>query len=251
MKEGEGMAVLSLTRASQLLAAQTTVTVVLPDSLPAKPLRTLWLFHGLGDDGSGWLRKTLVEPLALKAGIAVVMPAMGRSFYRNQPGRPYGDYLTQEVIGGMRQLLPLSPAPQDNFVAGNSMGGFGALQLACAHPDWFSAVAAFSPVCDLSVLPSIMPDYGHVFPGALPADLLYQQFRQADAAKLKQLRWFHAEGDQDFMKAANDRFDTFLSQKLQLPVTYQQQPGSHDWFYWAQALEAMFTWLFDVKETNR
>lgn len=239
------MAHLTLTRASTILANQMTIHVVLPDTLPDQPLRTLWLFHGLGDDGSGWLRKTMIEPLAIKAKIAVVMPQMDRSFYRNSPGTAYGDYLQQEVFEGMRQLLPLSRRPVDNFIAGNSMGGFGAMQYACAHPEQFSSVAALSPVCDLSVVPTIMPDYQHVFDAPIQGDLLYQIFRRSDQSALKHLRWYHGVGLDDFMKADNDAFNHFLTQALGLNVTYRTTPGSHDWFYWAQAITDVFAWLFD------
>ncbi|MFD1392891.1 alpha/beta hydrolase [Lacticaseibacillus jixianensis] len=246
------MALITITRASQLLANQMRTTVVLPDVLPAQPLRTLWLFHGLGDDGSGWQRKTALEPLAVRDHVAVVMPEMDRSFYQNEAsGAPYFDYLTQELIPTMRQLLPLSAKPVANFVAGNSMGGFGAMMLAAAHPDWFSAVAAISPVCDLSVVPSIMPDFRRVFGGVVPADRLRRSLKQADPQALRKLRWYHTIGDADFMKQPNDDFNDFLTRDLGLAVTYETGPGDHDWFFWNRALQATWRWLFDsTKELN-
>ncbi|WP_203623473.1 MULTISPECIES: alpha/beta hydrolase family protein [unclassified Lacticaseibacillus] len=246
------MALITLTRASQRLQNQMRTTVVLPDQLPDRPLRTVWLFHGLGDDGSGWQRKTAIEPLAVRDNVAVVMPEMDRSFYQNEvTGAPYYDYLTQELIPTMRKLLPLDASPDNNIVAGNSMGGFGAMMLAAAHPDWFSAVVAISPVVDLGVVPSIMPDYRRVFGEKVPADQLRRALKQADQAALQRMRWYHTIGDSDFMKQANDAFNDFLTHDLGLGVTYQTGPGEHDWFFWNQALAQAWTWLFDSsKEHN-
>lgn len=246
------MALIELTRASQRLQNQMRTTVVLPDQLPSRPLRTLWLLHGLGDDGSGWQRKTAVETLAVRDNIAVIMPEMDRSFYQNEAsGAPYYDYLTQELMPTMRQLLPLASDPEANFVAGNSMGGFGAMMLAAAHPDWFSAVVAISPVVDLEVVPGIMPDYRRVFGNRVPGALLRKTLQAADQKALRRLRWYHAIGDKDFMKAANDDFNDFLVAHLGMQVTYQTGPGEHNWFYWNQALTQAWTWLFDSSKEHK
>src|SRR5688572_19541490 len=50
---------------------------------------TLWLLHGLSDDHTIWLRRTAIERYAAARNLAVVMPAVGRSFY-------------QDMIGGAR-----------------------------------------------------------------------------------------------------------------------------------------------------
>ena len=239
------MALLTITRASRLLARQMRVTVVLPDQISTEPLRTLWLFHGLGDDGSGWQRKTTLENLAVRDAVAVIMPEMDRSFYQNEiNGAPYFDYLTQELIPTMRRLLPLDQAADKNYVAGNSMGGFGAMMLAATYPSWFNAVAAISPVCDLSVVPATMPDYRRVFGEHVKSDLLKQTMLSAGRQSLSSVRWFHTIGDSDFMKNQNDVFNAFLTDELGLPVTYETAPGNHDWFFWEDAIKSAWTWLF-------
>lgn len=167
------MSILSFTRAWPALEEQTTIHVVLPNQIdPKNKLQVLWLLHGLGDNGSGWIRKTNLEVLTKYTNLAVITPEMNRSFYMNMAnGLPYWDYLTKEVIPEMRKLLPLSTKSSDNFVGGVSMGGFGALKLAFTHPDWFSAVIPMSPVVDLTTLPKMMPDFRTIFDGALPIDI--------------------------------------------------------------------------------
>ncbi len=158
------MAILKLTRAWRALEEQTTIYVILPNEIQRdKKLQVLWLLHGLGDDGSGWIRKTNLEVLTKHTNLVVITPEMNRSFYMNmKDGLPYWDYLVDEVIPEMRNLLPLSTDPKDNFVGGVSMGGFGAFKLAFTHPEWFSAIVPMSSVIDLTELPKIMPDYRNI-----------------------------------------------------------------------------------------
>ena len=44
----------------------------------------LYLLHGLSDDHTAWLRYTSIERYAAAAGLAVVMPAVDRSFYADE-----------------------------------------------------------------------------------------------------------------------------------------------------------------------
>ena len=91
---------------------------------------TLYLLHGMGDDQSAWLRKTNVERYALEAGLHVVMPDGGLSCYENMiHGERYRDYLLLELPHVMRSCFPMSPRREENFIAGCSMGGCGALKL--------------------------------------------------------------------------------------------------------------------------
>ncbi|WP_261806003.1 alpha/beta hydrolase [Lapidilactobacillus luobeiensis] len=243
------MALINLCRNSTILESQTNVQIVLPDSLIGQDdLKVIWLLHGLGDNGTGWQRKTTIEQFALAAHCAVVMPAMGRSFYQNMVwGQRYWDYLTKELIPEMRELLPLSSKFEDNYLVGNSMGGYGALKLAFCHPTTFSAVAVLSAVADLKVVPSIMADHEAVF-GAKDERLEQEQLtvwaQRADPKALARIRWWQAIGQSDFMYQDNQKLHTFLTTQLDLKVTYHVSPGEHDWDYWNQQLPLVFNWLF-------
>ena len=105
----------------------------------------LWLLHGYSDDHSTWSRRTSIERYVADRGIAVVMPAAHKSYYTNIPqGYQYWEYISEELPQIARSLFPLSEARQDNFVAGLSMGGFGAFKLALNHPDRYAAAASLS-----------------------------------------------------------------------------------------------------------
>jgi putative tributyrin esterase len=105
----------------------------------------LWLLHGLSDDESIWSRLTSIERYVAPLGLSVVMPNVHRSFYTNmRSGYRYWDFVSQELLEKARGFFPLSSAREDNFVAGLSMGGYGALKLAFTLPEQFAAAASLS-----------------------------------------------------------------------------------------------------------
>jgi putative tributyrin esterase len=110
----------------------------------------LWLLHGLSDDESIWSRLTSIERYVAPLGLSVVMPNVNRSFYANmRSGYRYWDFVSQELLEKVRGFFPLSSAREDNFVAGLSMGGYGALKLAFTLPEQFAAAASLSGVTDV------------------------------------------------------------------------------------------------------
>ncbi len=72
--------------------------------------------------------------------------ALGGSFYVNSPvtGR-FEDYVVEDVVSHVEEGYRVRREPACRGVAGDSMGGFGALHLAMRHPDVFGAVFAESP----------------------------------------------------------------------------------------------------------
>ena len=72
--------------------------------------------------------------------------ALGGSFYVNSPvtGR-WEDYVLTDVIGFVESHYRVARDRSGRGVAGESVGGFGALHLAMRHPDVFGAVFALSP----------------------------------------------------------------------------------------------------------
>lgn len=139
---------------SEVLGLNTSACVVLPQpsgplqwasAPPARRYPVLWLLHGLSDDHTIWQRRTSIERYVDPMGLAVVMPGVHRSWYTDMAaGNRYWTFVSEELPGIMRSLFPISERRDDNFVAGLSMGGYGAFKLALRHPERFAAAASLS-----------------------------------------------------------------------------------------------------------
>lgn len=152
------MSLLIDTFESQYLNGNTQVSVILPDKprgvTPAefygsgKRYKVLWLLHGTCGDNMDWIRKTNIELYATEKNLVVVMPSALNSNYSNWEDTMLGynmyDYLTEELMPLIYGWLPVSDKREDNFIAGLSMGGRGAIKYAVNHPEKFAAAAVLS-----------------------------------------------------------------------------------------------------------
>lgn len=123
-----------------------------PDAFGRGGLKVLWLLHGEGGDCSDWSRLSMVEHYAEAAGLAVVMPNMDNSMYMDMAhgGYPYFTYLTDDLPLHIRDLVKvLSDKPEDNFVAGVGVGGYGAVKWLLRAPGAFGGCACFSGDVDI------------------------------------------------------------------------------------------------------
>ncbi|EUJ31353.1 tributyrin esterase [Listeria floridensis FSL S10-1187] len=153
------MALLHFKFRSNALAMATDVSLILPEqpswfseeTLTKYP--TLYLLHGLSNDHSTYVRNTNIERYAAEKGIAVVMPSADHSFYANMAyGHRYFDYVAYELPEVLPTLFPLSKKREDTFIAGHSMGGYGAFKIALTNPERFAKVASMSGVMDIDYI---------------------------------------------------------------------------------------------------
>jgi S-formylglutathione hydrolase FrmB len=119
---------------------------------PAQTYPVLYFLHGLGDNertlfnSGGW---TLLDDLRQQHKIGeflIVAPEGGRTFYINSVGDSvrYSDFFLQEFIPHIEAKYRVARGRRNHAISGISMGGYGALRFAFAHPEMFSAVSAQS-----------------------------------------------------------------------------------------------------------
>jgi S-formylglutathione hydrolase FrmB len=247
---------------SEVLGLSTSMCVILPQAaagqigMPsaAAPRRhpTLWLLHGLSDDHTIWQRRTSIERYVAPLGLAVVMPAAGRSFYTDTTfGHRYWTFVSEELPALARSFFPLSAARQDNFVAGLSMGGYGAFKLALRRPEMFAAAASLSGALDMATQPedtddAFLAELARIFgpladlPGS-DNDLLHlaEALARSRGPKPALYAWC---GTEDFLYQQNTRFRDH-ARRVGLPLTYEEGPGTHEWKYWDQQIQRVLDWL--------
>lgn len=255
---------------SETLGLRSTMYVLLPQHkfLKAKTkrtpkYRTLYLLHGHSDDHSAWLRWSSIEKYVEGLNLAVVMPAVYLSFYTDMVhGGKYWQFISEEVPAFVRNTFSLASARKDNFVAGLSMGGYGAFKLALTHPDRFAAAASLSGAVDIR---EVVKAHGVPEDGAWLAGMrnvfgdlskvpgsqhdLFTLAKKIAKASVKP-RLYQCCGTEDFLHADNIRFRDVV-RKLPLDHTYTDGPGEHNWAYWDAMIQHVLMWMFpDGRDLN-
>lgn len=216
----------------------------------------LWLLHGLSDDHTIWLRRTSIERYAAEKNLAVVMPAAGRSYYQDMAnGAKYWTFLTEELPSLCRAWFPLSARREDNFVAGLSMGGYGAMRAVLAKPDRYAAGASLSGALDVNrrlreaskqggrlSKPELIGIFGDkLMSEGTDADLHFLAQRAA-ASVGPRPKLYLCCGTEDSLLADNRDFHRRLD-AAHYEHTYEEGPGAHEWGYWDTQIQRVLAWL--------
>lgn len=237
---------------SEVLKGSTSMNVILPQlkRTPSQThkLPTLYLLHGLSDDHTIWQRRTSIERYADMLELAVVMPNVNRSFYANMVnGYEYWTFISEELPAIARWFFPLSDVREHNFVAGLSMGGYGAFKLAFACPEKFAAAASLSGALDVERMYSAHSmEFKNIFGeiGDIKGsenDLFYLAKKLAGSDGPKPIL-YQSCGIEDYLYKDNLNFRDFIT-GLSLNLTYEEEPGEHEWGYWDQKIKKVLHWL--------
>ena len=255
------MAVLNLDLYSYQLAMNTQVSMILPErrgvphvSRDGKPFPVLYLLHGHAQDHTSWLRLSRIEYYLANTDLIVVMPNTNRGSYVDGVNSyNYGTYLTEELPTALQNWFHISPKREDTFIAGLSMGGYGALRAAMAYPEKYAAAAGLSAAIRLDDM-RLGPDSGTKGLALPPLEEVERNFRCVFGPKeeventdysLKVLakrlaaqegpkpRLLQLCGDDDPLLWQNDDFAAFMKAECPgLDHTYAISPGMHNFDFW-------------------
>lgn len=203
--------------------------------IPAK-YPVVYLLHGHGNDYMSWNRCTGAERYAEERRIALVSVSVGNKGYMDAAyGERYYDLIARELPEFLRANFPISHRPEDTYIAGASMGGYGALAHALGHPEDYRAVGAFSPAISWTGR-----QMSHEMPPMLDLDELLAKAR-AEGKRIPEL--FFCIGDGDFLLEGMDAFHHRL-ERQGIAHRYDRVAGfEHEWGFWDRELPAFLDWL--------
>ena len=238
------MAFITIEFLSEILGRQTSIDVIIPqrntngeigitNNAKGEKYKTLVLLHGLSDNSRIWMRRTCIDRYATEKGIAVVMPSGDRSFYTNMyNGDRFADFIGKEVLAIAREYLPLSDKREDTFIAGNSMGGYGAI----------SSVADVAKFMEerYPLLGTQIFGEGNKVPDS---EDLFALTTACESNPLRP-RLYMIEGLGDFMLEENRRLQAHIK-TLDYDFTYEEYEGIHDWAFWDTYIQKVLAWMFD------
>ena len=245
------MAVFEGSFRSQALGMDTGLSLCLPQdtaSYNPETMGTLILLHGLHGNHTGWFRKTSVERYASAHNLAVICPDGNNSMYADTTyGADYFKYITAELPEFAAKMFHL-PIDRDHlYIAGLSMGGYGALKCALTYPERYAGCGSFSGVTDLvryRNAPAVSLRERE-FTALLGMDRVVQEENDlmALARKAEKLPPIYLScGEQDRHYEANCAFAQLLTD-LGITHRYDHREGNHSWAFWDRSIQDCFDYL--------
>ena len=254
------MAFLQIQFFSDVLNVASTVNVIMPEANQGIGIETsgrknlpdvLYLLHGYSDDHSIWMRRTSVERYAAAHNLAVIMPAVNHSFYCNEiHGERYWDYVSDELPKTMHRFLRISDRPEQTYVAGLSMGGYGAMRLALTYPKRFAAAASFSGVVDMADLfdqERRSAEMKRIFGSRRDIrnteyDNLYLIKKNAGASHKPRI--YVSCGTDDDLYSQQDPFVEALEENGWDVTASETEGAAHEWGFWDDQIRAFIDFIY-------
>jgi enterochelin esterase-like enzyme len=221
------------------LSGRGDLTVfVPPEVLGKRDVPLVILLHGVYGSHWAWALKGGAHRVAaamIRSGeippLVLAMPSDGLpgdgSGYVRQARSDYEEWIVGDVPAAVRHATDAVGDASPWFLAGLSMGGFGALRLGARHPDRFRAVSGHSSATHLDQLRAFMDEEpgwsatGTEDPGVLDAILR--------ARRLPAIRFDC--GTEDTLLDGNRALHGGL-RNAGIPHEYAEYPGGHTWEYW-------------------
>ena len=256
-----GKVVESIEFSSKLVNYPVKYSIYLPPGYDTseRSYPVVYLLHGYSDDETGWVQFGEIDRIADK-GIAngdiassiIVMPDGKVTWYCNSfdGSDPWEDMFIKEFIPYIEKKYRVRAKKEFRAIAGLSMGGFGALNIAMHHTDMFSTVVALSAgvVTDDQVINSTGFDhyFGKIFYDSKPKGKVSEHWKannplhlldSVDIDKLKSVRFYIDCGDDDFLGKGNAELHMKMKE-LGIKHEYRVRNGTHSWVYWRTGLPA-------------
>ncbi len=236
-----------------------------PDRITA-PIPVLYLLHGYGGGERDWTNAgvgaiadaVFAEPDAEP--LLIVMPGVGNSWYVDSAR--YGDWdraVAVDLPTAVDTAFATDSRRAGRFVAGLSMGGYGALRLGVRHADRFRAAAALSPAIFEDVTHAgQFPDFQiEFFAGAFGEPLDPAAFNDRNvfapfAAIRRPTDFYLMTSDHDSFGLWRGTLRFFQAARTAGHQTeLRVHDGDHEWRLWRDELAPVLRWIGSVIRRDR
>ncbi len=254
---------------SNVLRQDVHLDLFLPNDRPEHPIRKrrglIYFLHGLGSSERQFREYTATNRYARENHLAVVYVSAPQSFYNDMKhGLKYYTYITEELPELLESLYGLKFPRDKTYIAGLSMGGYGAFRIGLSRPDLFGACASLSGPCDIKMMAatikqmdevdgdsvSFFPVFGEDLEISDEQDLYYLIKKVSELPREEQPRIFLCAGKQDTLADIHTQTLMFKDYVSTLPLKefkYMHWDGFHDYTFWDRAM--MHTIAFFLKSS--
>ncbi len=225
-----------------------------PSHTPKAPYPVLYLLHGTGNNHATWSGYTKIELYAEEHQIAVVNMSAENLDYVTYEGRDdFFRFMSEELPDFVTGIFPISKKPEDTYIAGLSMGGYGTLVHALNFPERFCAFGALSAgigLCpkdlehfDPKDEPAPMGGLTRPARGRKPETNPYSLARKLAAEGTKFPKGYICCGTKDGGYETNKEYCGMLKE-LGADVTWDEIDGmAHEWRFWDIEIERFLNWI--------
>ncbi len=227
------------------------------------PYKTCYFLPGYSLDAIGILTYMNLRKQCELKGMAIVLVDGCNSFYIDHPERNenFSKFIGEDLINETRKILPLSEKREDTFIAGISMGGYGALYNGLKYSDKFSKVAALSPAVDPHNLLCDFPEIG--FRPEVFESYFKDKETYLSSDKNLYMAYPEAHGKRDvpevFIACGNGdglvwdsvkRFHDTLDQH-KIAHTFVETTGNHEFDVWERMADSAFSFLASIEPETK
>jgi enterochelin esterase-like enzyme len=229
-----------VTMYSPALRGRGDASVFLPPAAEAcASVPMVVLLHGVYGSHWAWFLKgaahrTASDLLADRRirPMVLVAPSDGLqgdgSGYLPHPQRDAEGWIVCDLLEGVRKTFPCVDEQSPVFIAGLSMGGYGALRLGAKYARLFRGISAHSAITDIAEMDEFTFE-PFSSAGVAPVDLDVIAWMERNRESLPPLRFDC--GAQDPLLGGNRVFHAALDARA-IPHTYSEPAGGHEWSYW-------------------
>lgn len=225
--------------------------IYLPDNYTQtdKEYPLFLLLHGYTGNHTDWKRQGDVDKTINRLinnneskPMIIVMPDAGNSWYvDSDPETGWGHYETaiiRDLFQHIENIFPVSERKNSRYIAGLSMGGYGALHLAFKYPNLFKASSSMSAAY-MQKVPENYTYLENTFGDPLNREKYQKEspFNLASKDTAKHMPVYITCGDDDLrlFHYSVDMYDTLTARNY--PVELRITDGAHTWDVWAREIE--------------
>lgn len=214
-----------------------------------KSIPLVILLHGVYGSAWSWPLSSGVHlqvQQAIEQGILqpmiLAMPSDGLfgdgSGYVQHADKDYEKWITEDVIQVAKELFSDLTESSPVFIAGLSMGGYGALRLAAKHPHLFAGASGLSSITTLADFKLFVEEDLSNY------SFMKEQYDIIDILRSQKdlLKPFRLDCGTDDLLIAQNRLLHELLRNDNIHHVYEEYEGKHDWDYWQRNI--MQTLLF-------
>ncbi|UUX33025.1 alpha/beta hydrolase [Fundicoccus culcitae] len=225
---------------SEALGQAIDINAVVPDKLDSETA-VMYLLHGRSDDCNAWLDNTSLLRYAQNYNFLIVMPEVRLSYYADEyMGQNYWTYLTTELPLHIENWFKVNPKSK-RFVAGLSMGGYGAFKWALNKDDYFTGAASLSGAVDVLALWQRDKERNDELKRVFRSKRYFAKSENNLVHLLKtqtyeETYFLQMCGTEDFLIEDNRGFKQLAQTQIE-NYEYLEHPGDHNWEYWDMAIQ--------------